>query len=163
MKKILILFSLSIILFILDNAVVPFFSIKTIYPSLIFVFAISYSIISGSYEGLWLGVFTGILQDIYFIDGFWINSFVNMIICVIGGFIGSNIFREKKFIPVISCFFLSVLKGMMLFVILWLSGAEVNMVNIFFTSIYNMVVCIFMYNMVYKLCRKSYMISEWKF
>ncbi|WP_446898703.1 rod shape-determining protein MreD [Clostridium sp. LBM24168] len=163
MKKLLILFSLSIVLFILDNAVVPFFSIKTIYPSLLFVFAVSYSIINGSYEGLWLGVFAGILQDIYFVDGFWINALVNMVICAIGGFIGTNIFKEKKFIPVISCFFLSLLKGMMIFVIFWLSDIEMNIVNIFFTSIYNMIICIFIYKAVYKLCKESYMISEWKF
>lgn len=163
MKKILILFLLSILFFVVDNAFIPFFSIKTVYPSLIFVFAICYSIASGSYKGLWMGIFTGILQDIFFLDIFWVNTLVNMIICVVAGFIGNSIFREKKFIPVISCFFLSILKGILIFIILWLSGVGMNVVNVFFISLYNMVVCVFMYRPVYNLCKENYMESEWKF
>ncbi|MBA5849928.1 rod shape-determining protein MreD [Clostridium sp. cel8] len=163
MKKIFILLFLLVILFILDNSVVPFLAIKTVYPSLLFVFIICYCIASESYYGLFIGIFAGILQDIYFIDGFWINAFVNMIVCVISGFIGNSIFKDKKFIPVLSCFGLSILKGLFLFVILWLSGITINLVSLFFVSIYNTVVGFFMYKPVYRLSQISYMKTEWKF
>lgn len=163
MKKILMLILISIVLFMLDNAFVPFLNIKTICPSLLFVFMVSYSIVSGKYEVLWLGIFTGMLQDIYFIDGFWVNTFVNMIVSMFAVFIGNSIFKEKKFIPVVSCFFLSVAKGMIIFLILLIAGIHVSVMNMLFTGIYNMILCIFMYNAVYRLCKINYMKTEWKF
>ncbi|MBP2032992.1 rod shape-determining protein MreD [Clostridium algifaecis] len=163
MKKILMLILISILLFILDNVFVPFFPIRNIYPSLLFVFIVCYSIASGSWEGLWLGVFAGILQDIYFIDGFWINTFLNMIICVIAGILGNSIFKEKKFIPIIFCFLLANLKGLLLFFTLNLSGIYSDITNMFFISIYDMIICIFMYKTVYKFSKKNYMESKWKF
>ncbi|AND85708.1 rod shape-determining protein MreD [Clostridium tyrobutyricum] len=163
LNKLLIVGIICIICFILDNSLMPFFAIKTIYPSLLFTFVVCYSISSGSWEGLWLGIFSGFLQDIYFINGFWTNTFVNMIICFVAGFVGANIFRQKRFIPVIACLLLSILKGVLLFVILWLSGMTINISDVFFTSVYNMIVCIFMYIPVYRFCKIDSMKSEWKF
>ncbi len=163
MKKILVLFLLSILFFVLDNVIMPFLAIKTIYPSLLLVFCICYSIVNGKWEGLWLGVFSGVLQDAYFINGFGINALVNMIICVIAGFIGENIFKEKSMIPIGSCFVLTFLKGLILFSILYLNKIYTNISDIFFISIYTMVVSIIMYKKVYKLCAKEYMQRRWKF
>ena len=96
MKKILTVFLLTIILLILDNSVVPFLGIIGIYPSLLFVFIICYSIINDSWEGLWIGVVAGSLQDIYFANVFGVNALTNMIICVLAGQIGVNILKEKS-------------------------------------------------------------------
>ncbi len=163
MKKVLILALISILLFILDNVLMPFLSIREIYPNLLFVFIICYSMVNGKWEGLWLGVFAGLLQDLYFTNGFWINAFVNMIMCVAAGFIGDSIFKEKKLIPVLSCFALSILKGFILMLILYIAGTYINPVNIVFTGFYNMIVCIIVYKKVYKFCQKYYMQRRWKF
>ena len=129
MKKILVLFLLSILFFILDNVLMPFVSIRTIYPSLLLVFVMCYSIVNGTWEGLWLGVFCGLLQDVYFTSAFGLNAFVNMIVCIVAGVIGNNIFKEKRLIPVTSCFLLSFLKGILLFLILYLSGIYIDVKN----------------------------------
>lgn len=163
MKKILVLFLLSIVFFIIDNVLMPFFSIKTIYPSMLLIFMICYSIVNGKWEGLWLGVFGGLLQDIYFINGFGLNALTNMIICIIAGTIGDNIFKEKSLIPVASSLALSVLKGALLMLILYLCGIYTNVSDIFFIGIYNMVISAIMYKRVYKFCQKDYMQIRWKF
>jgi len=49
MKK-WILFLISLVLLILDNSFMPFLAIKGAFPSLLFVFAIAYSIINGKKE-----------------------------------------------------------------------------------------------------------------
>jgi rod shape-determining protein MreD len=141
----------------------PFLAIKTIYPSLLLVFCICYSIVNGKWEGLWLGVFCGVLQDTYFINGFGINALVNMIICIIAGFIGENIFKKKSLIPIGSCFVLSLLKCAILVLILYLNAIYTGIRDIFFISLYNMVISIIMYKKVYKLCAKEYMQRRWKF
>lgn len=163
MKKVLVLFLLSIVFFIIDNVLMPFLAIKTIYPSLLLVFIICYSIANGKWEGLWLGVFSGLLQDIYFIHGFGLNALSNMIICIIAGVIGENIFKEKSLIPVFSCFALSVFKGALLILMLYLCGIYANVRDIFFIGIYNMAISIIVYKKVYRFCQKNYMQIRWKF
>lgn len=163
MKKVLVLFLLSILFFLLDNILVPFLSIRNIYPSLLLVFIVCYSIVNGAWEGLWLGVFCGLLQDVYFTSAFGLNALVNMIVCIAAGVIGNNIFKEKRLIPVTSCFLLSFLKGILLLLILYLSGVYIDVKNIFFISVYNTIICLIIYKKVYKFCEKEYMQIRWKF
>ncbi|OFI07228.1 rod shape-determining protein MreD [Clostridium acetireducens DSM 10703] len=163
MRKVFILGGLSILFSILDNTCVPFFAIKGFYPSLLFVFVICYSIINESWEGIWIGVTAGLLQDIYFNSSFGMNLFTNMIIGIIAGYIGKNIFKQKGLIPIVACFFLSILKGLLILVILYINKISISFASIFFSSIYNMIIGIFMYKFMYKLCEKPYMQRKWKF
>lgn len=163
MKKILSVGILSILFLIVDNAVIPFIAIKGFYPSLLLVFALSYSIINGKWEGLWIGVFTGVLQDVFFGVGFGINSLTNMLLCVIAGEIGINILKAKSLIPIGSSLILSLLKGLMIIAVLYVFGIYVSFYSVIFTSVYNMVISIFMYKAVYRLCQKDFMQKRWKF
>ena len=99
MKR-LILILICLLLFILDNALIPFFSIKGVYPSLLFTFAILYSLMSGYWEAVFIGVLSGFLQDIYFVNVFGVNMLVNMLVCLIAAYIGESVFKHKKTIPV---------------------------------------------------------------
>lgn len=163
MKKVFVLFLISVLFLVLDNALVPFFSIRGAYPSLLFVFALCYSIISGSWGAVFIGVFSGLLQDVYLINGLGINMLINMLICLMASRIGKTIFKDKSLIPVISCFLLSILKGILLYVMLYLVGQRTHLNIILYSSIYNMIVGIFMYKRIYKLSKKDFMIKNWKF
>lgn len=163
MRRILVAFSLSLLFLILDNTLMPFISIKGYYPSLLFLFSICFSIINGPEDGLFVGIFTGAIQDLYFFNGFGINIFTNMLMCVAAGFIGKSIFKEKPIIPVLSCFFLSAIKGVLVFCILYLVKQQTHIQDVLYNSIYGMVVSIIIYRKIYKLCKKDYMIKQWKF
>ena len=78
MKK-WVLILISLVLLILDNSLIPFLAIKGAYPSLLFVFAIAYSIINGRSEAVVIGVISGLMQDIFFYNGFGINALINML------------------------------------------------------------------------------------
>lgn len=163
MKRIIIVILLCVTFLILDNALVPFFSIRGYYPSLLFLFCICYSMINGTSEGVWLGVFSGALQDIYLFNGFGINMLINMLVCIIAATIGNSIFKDKSLIPIATSFILSLLKGVLVFCILYLVKQYTRIEDVFFNSIYNMIVSIIMYRWVYKLCSKEYMVKEWRF
>ncbi|MBU5483570.1 rod shape-determining protein MreD [Clostridium sp. MSJ-11] len=163
MRKIVTLFSIVLILFIGDNSIIPFLAIKGFSPSLLFVFIVSYSIINGSWEGLWLGVFAGLLQDVYFSNVLGINALTNMLSCVIAGYVGINIFKEKILIPVATSFLLSIFKGILVFMLLYIVSVNMPLRNIVFNSLYNMLVSIPMYKFVFNLCNKDYMERKWKF
>lgn len=163
MKKILVLVLISIVLLVLDNTLMPFLAIRTYYPSLLFIFSICYSIINGKWEGLWLGIFTGLLQDLYFLDIIGINAFTNMLVCVLAAILGENIFKEKRLVPVVFSFFLSVLKGIILFVILYINGIKIEFISVFYVALYTMVITIIIYRSIYKLSQRRFMKREWRF
>lgn len=163
MKKILTLILLSILFLVLDNAFMPFLAIKGYYPSLLFVFAICYSIINGSWSGVFLGIFCGLLQDIYLTNSLGINMFLNMGMCLTASKIGKNIFKDKSLVPIATCFLLNLLKGVFMFVILYVLGEYIEIKRVLFISVYNMIVAIFMYKRVYKLCQKDFMVKNWRF
>jgi rod shape-determining protein MreD len=162
MKKI-VLGLLCILFLILDNTLMPFLAIETYYPSLLFVFVICYSIINGKVEGLIIGVVTGLLQDLYFGGAFGINALTNMLACVLAATIGEGIFKEKRLIPVAASFFITAIKGVMVFVLLYLTGQQGDIMAVVYISLYTMVVTIFMYKRVYNLSQKSFMKRDWKF
>jgi rod shape-determining protein MreD len=163
MKRILTVVFLCILFLILDNTLMPFLKVNGACPSLIFTFALCYSIVSSPKDAAIIGVFTGALQDVYFLNGFGINMLCNMLMCVVAAKIGKSIFTEKLFLPVISSFVLSLIKGLMVFSILFLIKQYTQMTSILYQAIYNFVVSIFMYKFTYKLSQKKYMMKEWKF
>lgn len=113
-KLIIILISIGLV--ILDNSLIPFFSIKGAYPSLLFTFAIAYSLVNKKERAVFMGVVSGILQDIFFFNGFGVNSLLNLFLCLLASFIGAGIIKTKRLIPVISAFFITIIKyaGVML-------------------------------------------------
>ncbi|GAA0747556.1 rod shape-determining protein MreD [Clostridium oceanicum] len=163
MKKSAILGAVILLLSILDNSLIPFISIKGVYPSLIFVFVLSYSIINNKWEALWIGMFSGVIQDIYFTNVFGVNALFNMLICVLASEIGSNIIKRKVFIPFISCIILSILKGIGVFITFYAMGVYMDYKLIFFTSIYNAVLILIIYNIVYRICTTKSIKRKWKF
>lgn len=162
MKK-WILVLISLLLLILDNSLMPFFSIKGAYPTLIFTFAIAYSIIYGRKEAVIIGVTSGLLQDIFFYNGFGVNSLINMLLCLLAAIIGENIYREKKLIPVVSMVFLSLLKVFAIALILKLSDKTVNGTIGIYSSLYNAVVMFLGYNFVLRLYDNNYKKKSWRF
>ena len=163
MKRILTVVFLCILFLILDNTLMPLFTINGAYLSLIFTFALCYSIVSSPKDAVIIGVFTGALQDVYFLNGLGINMLSNMLMCVVASKIGKGIFIEKSFLPVVSSFVLSLIKGVIVFSILFLINQYTQVKVILYQAIYNFVVCIFMYKFTYKLSQKKYMKKEWKF
>lgn len=163
MKKFLILFLISFACLFLDSTVMPFIGIYGYYPSITVCFIICYSVVNGGWEGIWIGVGCGIIQDIFFINIFGINAISNMIICVLAGVVGSNIFKEKMLIPVIAVFLLTLFRGAIIVGILFAAKIYANNMAIIYVAIYNMIISLFIYKAVYRLCQKEYMQIRWRF
>lgn len=163
MKKIVTLAAICIVLLMLDNTLVTFFAIKSVYPNLLFVFIIAYSIINGPVDAVAIGIFAGALQDLYLFNGIGVNMFTNMILCYLASYIGKSIFKDKSFVPIIATLFLSLLKGVMVLGIFYLLKIKINEINILYVSLYNMVISAIMYKYVYKLSETKFIKKEWRF
>lgn len=161
MKK-WILVLISIILLILDKSFIPFFAIKGAYPSLLFIFAIAYSIISGKKEAVIIGVLSGVLQDIFFYNGFGINSLINMLLCLLAAIVGENIYKEKKLIPVITSVVFYLIKVLAIGVIFSLVDIKIDIEIGVLTALYSGVIMFLSYNQIYRLCDSDYKKSNWR-
>ncbi|GEM_PF-193668 len=163
-KKILYIFLIIITLFILDNTLITMLSIKSIYPSALFVFIVCYSIINGYGEGIIVGITAGLFQDIYFPGVFGINMLTNMLICIIAAKVGESIFKEKSIIPILSTFLLSMLKSITVFGLLVLLKRSNNFLYLIpYKGLYDMVLAIFMYKLTLKFSESKTIKKEWRF
>lgn len=162
MKK-WILILICLFLLIIDNSLMPFLSIKGAYPSLLFIFAVAYSIISGRKEAIIIGVISGVLQDIYFSQIFGLNALINMLICLISAVIGENIYIEKKFVPTVAIVFLYLVKILGIGIIFKLINKSINMEIGMYTSLYSGVIMFLVYNSVLRLCDIDNKKKSWRF
>jgi rod shape-determining protein MreD len=160
-KLIIILVSIGLV--ILDNSLIPFFSIKGAYPSLLFTFAIAYSLIHEKEKAIFIGIVSGLLQDIFFFNGFGINSLLNLLLCVLASFIGSGIIKNKRLIPVISIFFLTITKFAGILIIFYFLNINVQFSRSIIMGIYNGVVMFFVYKLVINIYDDEYTKQRWRF
>jgi rod shape-determining protein MreD len=160
-KLIVILVSIGLV--ILDNSLVPFFSIKGAYPSLLFVFAIAYSLINGKEKAIFIGVVSGILQDIFFFHGFGVNSLLNLLLCLLASIIGEGIVKNKRLIPVISIFFITIIKYIGVMIIFYLLHIDIQFSKSIIMGIYNGVVMFFAYKVVMNIYDDEYTKQRWRF
>ena len=160
-KLILILVSIGLV--ILDNSLVPFFSIKGAYPSLLFVFAIAYSLINGKEKATFIGVISGVLQDVFFFHGFGVNSLLNLLLCLLASFIGEGIIKNKRLIPVVSIFFITIIKYIGVMIIFYLLDIDIQFSKSITMGIYNGVVMFFAYKLVMNIYDDEYTKQRWRF
>lgn len=161
-KKILLIV-ICILLFIVDNSIMPFFGIAGVYPSLLFVFVILVSTINGYWDAVILGSISGILQDIYFTHVFGVNALVNLLLCVLAAYIGDTIIKNRIIVPVGTVAGLTAVK----FIIILLLGStlaiNVTIENGVIMTIYNFVMAIVMYSWVARISDKNLMKKRWGF
>jgi len=163
-KKVIYLFLITLLLFLLDNTLIPFIAINHIYPSILLVFIISYAIINGSLAGMILGVLAGAFQDLYFSKYIGINMLSNMIICLLAAEIGKSIFKDKSIVPIVSTFFLSFIKGLFVLGVLFLLRVKTAGISVvLYKALYDMVISVLLYRLVFKLSETKTMKKEWRF
>jgi len=160
-KLIIILVSIGLV--ILDNSLVPFISIKGTYPSLLFVFAIAYSLINGKEKAIFIGVVSGMLQDIFFFNGFGVNSLLNLLLCFLASFIGAGIVKNKRLIPIVSTFFITIIKYIGVFTIFYLLDIHIEFSRSIIMGIYNGVIMFFAYKIVMNIYDDEYTKQRWRF
>ena len=162
MEKLIIILVSSVLL-ILDNSLIPFFSINGAYPSLLFVAAIAYSMINGKEKAVFVGVVSGVLQDIFFFYGFGVNSLLNVLLCLLAAHIGAGIVKNKRLIPVISVFMITMIKYVGIFMIFYMVNIQIQFSRSIIMAAYNSVIMFFAYKVVMNIYDDEYSKRRWRF
>jgi len=103
------------------------------------------------------------LQDIFFFNGFGVNSLINLLLCVLASYIGAGIVKNKRLIPVISIFFITLIKYMGIFVIFYLLNIQIQLSKSIIMSICNCIVMFFVYKIVMNIYDDEYSKQRWRF
>lgn len=163
MKK-LILALICVVLLIIDNSIMPFIAISGYYPSLLFCFVITFSIVNGKWDAVYLGVVSGLLQDVYFMNAFGINSLTNLLLCYIAAVIGEGIFKNKRLIPILISFAATIVKYGAIFMIFYFLKVRFDFDKMMIImAIYNLIFTFLIYNKIYKLSNNNIMKEQWDF
>lgn len=162
MKR-LILILISICLLVIDNTILPYYSINGVFPSLLFVFAIAYSIICGSEEAIFIGIVSGFLQDIFFFKGFGVNLLLNMLLCVLAAKVGKNIFKENRLIPIATALGISILKVLGVAIIFKIFSLSIDLRSALLSSIMNSICMMLFYKLILTTLDKYIARDTWRF
>ena len=140
--------------FSLQSTLFQYIEILGVRPNTALIIIISYSILRGDVEGAILGLFAGLLTDIYF------NSYIGLyaLMCMlIGYFCGKpfrNFFRENFFLPLSLTALCSVLYQFIVYVVNFLFLAQLNLPFYFRTiilpgSVYTLILSVPIYSFLY--------------
>ena len=99
--KFLLLFIIGIFFFLLDISVIPLFTINGSYTSLTSVYFFICCMNIEKYEIVYFSVVIGFLQDVFFINGFGVNIFLNIILGVLFYYVSIKYNKNKYFLSVL--------------------------------------------------------------
>lgn len=162
MKRV-VLIAICLALLIIENTILPYYSIKGAFPSLLFVFAIAYSMINGKWEAVFIGITAGFFQDIFFFNGFGVNILVNMLLCQLAAYVGENIFKENRIIPAIACFVISAIKVLMVTIIMLLFNYKIDIEPALISALMNAIIMLLIYKIVLTTSEKYIIKDSWRF
>ncbi|WP_195986312.1 rod shape-determining protein MreD [Clostridium sp. D53t1_180928_C8] len=162
MKRLYLIIAL-ILLLIIDNTLLPYYSIYGAFPSLLFTFAMAYSIIRGKEEAIFIGVVSGFLQDIFFFSGFGVNLFLNMLLCLLCAKIGESIFKENRLVPVLTALGISGLKVLGVVIIFKLFSQTINIQVALISCVLNSICMMIFYTLILKILDKYLERNTWRF
>lgn len=159
----LILILVSIGLAILDNSIIPFFSIRGGYPSLLFTFAIAYSLVNKREKSVFIGVVSGVIQDIFFFNGFGVNCFLNLLLCFLASLIGEGMIKNKRMVPVVSMFVITMLKYIGVFAVFYILNIKLDLSKSVYMALYNAMVMFLGYKYIINIYDDEYTKQQWRF
>jgi len=162
MKK-LYLIIILIVFLIIDNTLLPYYSIHGSFPSLLFTFAMAYSIIRGKEKAICIGIASGFLQDIFFFSGFGVNLFLNMLLCLLCAKIGESIFKENRLVPILTSLGISVLKVLGVVIIFKLFSQTIDIQVALISCVLNAICMMLFYTLILKTLDKYLDGNTWRF
>lgn len=160
--RILIISLLILINFILESTLFQYTRVFGVKPDFTIILITSYAIMRGSAFGGFIGLFSGLLQDLIFGNTMGINGLSYMITGYLIGQSNENVFKDS-FVPSIIFNIGAVFIYQHLFILItYFSKTNISythaLLNIIIPqSIYNAILGSIAYRLIYKLDEKSFM------
>lgn len=160
--------AIMVALICIQNSLFGFIKILGVKPDIVLIFIICFSLIKGNPECVLVGVFGGILEDIFFGYAFGINSIACMITAYLIGLLEGKLYKDNIFIPVLFVFGGTVVKEFIVYLMLYLTRNDINIMfalnNIILReAIYNVLFANISFRYIEKMCSRYFPDKNWGF
>ncbi len=152
------IFVIMAINLVIQATILQHFRIFDVLPNTSLILIVVFSVLLGKNNGAIIGLITGLVQDIILGSPIGINAFIYLIIGVVIGRLESNIFKDNNLTPVFFTIMATIVYHLLFIGIMYVSNSGFNfllvMKNILIIEvIYNSILSIFIYKLIYHLCR----------
>lgn len=126
MRRKVTIFFIIIICFLLQSTVFQALSFASISPNLLIVVVSSFGFMRGRKEGMWIGLFCGLLLDIFFGDVFGFYNIVHMIIGYINGMFRKIFYPDDIKLPMMLILGSDLVLGLIMYLLRFLPRKKVH-------------------------------------
>lgn len=126
MRRKVTIFFIIVICFLLQSTVFQALSFASISPNLLIVVVSSFGFMRGRKEGMWIGLFCGLLLDIFFGDVFGFYTIVYMIIGYINGMFRKIFYPDDIKLPMMLILGSDLVLGLIMYLLRFLPRKKVH-------------------------------------
>ncbi|MCL2254735.1 MAG: rod shape-determining protein MreD [Lachnospiraceae bacterium] len=153
MRKIIIYIILIIFCFLLQSTVFRGLAFAGIVPNFLIVLTASLGFMRGERTGLLIGLFCGLLTDIFFGDAIGLYAMIYMYIGFLNGKFSGIFYPENIKLPMTLILFSNLFYGLFTYMLLFMMRSRLNFsyyfVNIIFPEIiYTILITLFLYPLI---------------
>ena len=126
MRRKVTIFFIIVICFLLQSTVFQALSFASISPNLLIVVVSSFGFMLGRKEGMWIGLFCGLLLDIFFGDVFGFYTIVYMVIGYINGMFRKIFYPDDIKLPMMLIMGSDLVLGLIMYLLRFLPRKKVH-------------------------------------
>lgn len=143
---------------VLQATIIPLVSYQGVWPDLLLILVVSSSLLLGKEQGVCIGFFSGLLQDLAGGNIFGVNTLSKLMIGYLFGLAERQVFKEHFLLPVLAMCIATVLNNAVTFIILLLLGYKIELVpaivnNLLPLMIYHVIVAIPVHRVIYRVSK----------
>jgi len=160
--KLYLFISLSLVsALLLEGSVLVFFMADRVLPDLILVIVICLGFILGEQRGALVGLVAGLLQDIVLGSVLGFFALAKMLLGYGAGLLGRDLYQDQLFAPALLVGLGTLThETILLFLVNRFIGSEISVgwsvgSSFLLKTLYNMVLALLCYPLIYRLCSKS--------
>jgi len=154
----LIWFGVLVVTIIIQSTLMPLISIKGIHPDLLLVMVVSYALLSGKENGVGMGFFAGLLQDLLSGSIFGISTLSKLATGYMFGLAERKVFKEHVLLPVLATLVATLFNGLVGIILLLIFGYKIDIAAAMMQNIvplvgYNLIVAVPVHHAVFRLIK----------
>lgn len=154
MKRKIVTILMILICFLLQGTVFKALSLGSITPNLMVIITSSFGFMRGKKEGMWVGFFCGLLEDIFYGRLLGMHAMIYMYIGYANGYFNHIFYGEDIKLPICLISASELIYGLGTYMIMFVMRSRFAFLYYFFRIIlpellYTIVVTLFLYRIVY--------------
>lgn len=140
----------------IQATVMPLLAFQGVQPDLLLIVVVSSSLLLGKDQGVSIGFFSGLLQDLVGGNIFGLNTLSKLITGYLFGMAERKVFKEHIFLPVLAMAVATICNSAISFILLFLLGYKIELMSAIINTVlpllmYNVVVAIPVHQVIYRV------------